>query len=257
MSKIVSRGMGFITRSLMMLDSAGFSLGKVARLRQMKKNGIYPSRFLLYDKKWIRDAHIRTVLDIGANVGEFTAIFAELFPEATIYAFEPLPDCYAALEKVASRYNKVRPLNVAVGAEESVCTMYKSSWAPASSIRKMDDLHKENYPHSAKSEPIEVSVRSLDRIFDHTRLEEGILVKIDVQGFEDEVIRGGLNVLKKASIIVIESSFKRLYHEEPMFNGIYSLLYPLGFEYKGSLKQSICKDDESFLQADCIFMKRN
>ena len=44
--------------------------------------------------------------------------------------------------------------------------------------------------------------------------------------------------------------------EEPLFHGVYSLLRSMGFEYKGSLKQSTDKNDESFLQADCIFIRR-
>ena len=88
-----------------------------------------------------------------------------------------------------------------------------------------------------------------------SELGDKILIKIDVQGFEKEVIIGGLNIFKIAKIIIIEVSFIELYADEPKFKGIYEILEPLGFSYMGSLKQSVNKKDGSYLQADCIFIK--
>ena len=78
---------------------------------------------------------------------------------------------------------------------------------------------------------------------------------MDVQGFEDEVIKGGTEIFQRTKVVVVECSFNELYEDEPKFHGIYSLLYSLGFEYQGSLKQSVKSDDDSYLQADCIFTK--
>ncbi|NQU87010.1 MAG: FkbM family methyltransferase [Mariniphaga sp.] len=203
------------------------------------------------------DSNINTVIDIGANIGEFTFIFSELFPNAYIYAFEPLPDCFNQLEKRTKNMRNIKIFNFALGSTEGELKLHKSSWHPASSFREMGDLHKQNYPHSSESDDLIVRIKKLDDIFKKESLTNNIFIKMDVQGFEDEVIKGGPNIFKNAKVVVVESSYQKLYDNEPLFDGIYSLLKPLGFEFRGSLKQSVSKSDESFLQADCIFIKRN
>ena len=123
--------------------------------------------------------------------------------------------------------------------------IHKSSWHPASSFREMSTIHKKNYPHSSEYEEIEVTIDILDNILQSESLNKNILIKMDVQGFEDEVIKGGVSIFKKARVVIVEVSFIELYKEEPLFHGIYSLLISMGFEYKGSLKQSMDKKDES------------
>ena len=146
---------------------------------------------------------------------------------------------------------------MALGSKEGLLDFYRSSWSPASSFREMSALHSENYPHSARSEAIKVCVHTLDKVLQDSDLEEDILIKMDVQGFEDEVIKGGVHTIKKAKVLIVECSLQITYEEEPMFHGIYTLMHSLGFEYRGSIKQSVRKDDESFLQADCVFIRKS
>ena len=150
----------------------------------------------------------------------------------------------------------ISTFNIGLGSKKCVQNIHQSSWHPASSFREMSAMHKTNYPHSANHEEIEVNIDTLDSILLPDSLEENILIKMDVQGFEDEVIKGGVSIFKKAKVIIVEVSFIELYKEEPLFHGIYLLLTSMGFEYKGSLKQSTDNNDESFLQADCIFIRR-
>lgn len=247
----------YVIRKLEYFSEIGLNLKNRRYAKHLRKVGINYSRYSLFNKKWLLDTDIRTVIDIGANVGEFTAIFAELFPDAQIYAFEPLPDCFEQLAKIAKQYQgRVKAFNIALGTQEGSFEFHRSAWAPASSFREMSDLHKKNYPHSAGSETVKVDVKTLDKVFENIDLKKNIFIKMDVQGFEDEVIKGGLEVIKKAKVLVIECSLQNTYEGEPMFDGIYNLVHSIGFEYAGSLKQSIRKDDQSFLQADCVFIRR-
>jgi len=256
MKKFLHRCLLYIIRKLEYFSQIGFDLKNIRQARHLRRVGIHYSRYTLFNKKWLVDSNIQTVIDIGASVGEFTAIFAELFPAARIYAFEPLKDDVDRLRIVAERYpGRVQVFNTALGAQNGSREFNRSSWAPASSFRAMTDLHKENYPHSAGSERLKVETKRLDDVLGDKDLDGNILVKIDVQGYEDEVIKGGPEVIKRARILVIECSLQNTYDGEPMFDGIYNLLRPLGFEYQGSLKQSIRRGDQSYLQADCIFIK--
>lgn len=256
MVDFLRKGLRYAIRKLEYIHETGFDYRKVTQARQLGKMGVHYSRFSVYNKKWLLNSNIRTVIDIGASVGEFTAIYAELFPDAQIYAFEPLPDCFEELKLIANNYERIEPYNIALGNKEGRLKFHRSSWVPASSFREMTDLHKKNYPHSAGSETVEVDVKTLDKVFENVHLDENILIKMDVQGFEDEVIKGGIETIKKAKVLVIECSLQTTYIGEPMFHGVYSLMHPLGFEYRGSIKQSVRKDDESFLQADCVFIRK-
>jgi len=254
---IFKRCIRYTINKLEYLYKTDLSIQEIKKARYLRKRlKVNYSRYSLFNKGWLKNCNIRTIIDIGANVGEFTAIFAELFPNARVYAFEPLPDCFEQLTKVAKQYQgRVKAFNIALGAQEGISKFHRSSWAPASSFREMSDLHKKNYQHSAGSESVSVQVQTLDDVFRDIDLEDNIFIKMDVQGFEDEVIKGGSEVIKRAKVLVIECSFQKVYEGEPMFDGIYDLLVAMGFEYRGSLKQSVRKDDQSFLQADCIFIK--
>jgi FkbM family methyltransferase len=256
MKEYFNKGIRYTIRQLEYLLSTGLAYKELRRRRYLQNLDVHYSRYLLFKKKWLINGDVKTVIDIGANVGEFTTIFAEVFPDARIYAFEPLPDCFAQLSKVARRYQgRVKEFDIALGAQQGSFEFHRSAWAPASSFREMNKLHKLNYPHSAGSKTVKVNLETLDKIFSNIDLKKNVFIKMDVQGFEDEVIKGGYDVINRAQILVIECSLQQTYVDEPMFDGIYQLLHPMGFEYRGALKQSIRNDDQSFLQADCIFIK--
>jgi len=254
---LFKRSLGYLIRKLSIFYNEGININNIIKRRRFKKNGINYQRYKFFDKKWLLQSKINTIIDIGANIGEFTLIFVELFPEAEIYAFEPLPDCYNRLETNTRYIPTIKTYNIGLGSKKSIQNIHKSSWHPASSFREMSNMHKRNYPHSADHEEIEVTIDTLDSILQPDSLNKNILIKMDVQGFEDEVIKGGVSIFKQAKVIIVEVSFIELYKEEPLFHGIYLLLASMGFEYKGSLKQSTDSNDESFLQADCIFINNS
>lgn len=223
----------------------------------LKREGIHYSRYEIFNKKWIKDLDIRNVLDIGANVGEFTLIFHHLFDSPVIHSFEPLPSCKEKLEEIARNKPNVTFHPYALGAKESTEVLHISSHAPSSSILTMGQRHKFDYPHSAGSSDIEIECKTLNDVMGKVKFDGNILIKIDVQGFERQVIEGGYNIFRAAKIVVLEMSIQELYDGESLFDDLYSILKSLGFTYQGSLKQSISKNDESFLQCDGVFINHN
>lgn len=255
MEKLHHKVIGYLVKHLTYFYDDGFSLKNFRTRIRFKKESINYNRYKLFDKKWLLDSNIHTIIDIGANVGEFTIIFAELFPDATVFAFEPLPNCYRQLQERTKNRNNIHCYNVGLGNEDGSMEIHESDWHPASSFREMDSLHKMNYPHSSGSKDLTVNIKRLDDVLEGEKLVDNIFIKMDVQGFEDEVIKGGNKIFSKAKVIIVEVSFEQLYKGEPLFHGLYSLLEPLGFKFAGNLKQSVNKKDGRFLQADCIFIK--
>lgn len=226
----------------------------------LKKKGIRWDHYCELNKKWVVDAGINTILDVGANVGDFAKTIREVLPDARIYSLEPLPDCFDTLKNVLPGDSNFKPLNIAAGSKKEVMQFYRSFHSPSSSFLKMEDIHKQAFPDSREgqiNEALDVNVDTLDNIFSAERIENNILVKIDVQGFEAEVIAGAKQILAKAKIVFIEMSFVGLYKNLPLFHDIYTKLYEMGFRYKGALAQMIHPDTGEVVQMDAIFVKES
>jgi FkbM family methyltransferase len=212
-------------------------------------------RYMRYRKRWLMDMNIQTVLDVGANIGEFSAIAASLFPMAKIYAFEPITDCVKSIKK--KQIPNLTIYQNALGNHNGDTKFYISSWNPSSSLKKMSELHKQNWPHTAENISTTVKARRLDSFETELNLKQEILIKVDIQGAEIEFIDGANNTLSKAKVIIIEAGYVQLYEDEGMFDGVYKRLKELGFSFRGVLKQSQSKTDDSYLQADFVFIKGN
>jgi FkbM family methyltransferase len=205
--------------------------------------------------EWLRPYNIRTILDIGANIGYFSATFHKILPQAAIYAFEPLADCYKQLLKRMKKVPQFHAFNYALGDADSDAKIYHSEFSQSSSLLRMEELHKQAFPHTKKLTSEVVSVVRLDEISRDLDLIDNILIKIDVQGYENKVIAGGRQTFSRAKVLIVETSFQTLYREQVLFDAIYDLLKSLGFCYMGNLGQLKDPRNGSVLQADSIFVR--
>ena len=238
---------------------------KIARLAQFMENpellrlrrkGISINTFLKLNQPWLIKTNINTVFDIGASTGRYARIIHEVLPAAYIYSFEPLKDCYEELQERMQKVRNFSAFNVALGDDEGEIEFHRNEYSASSSILPMADLHKQNFPFTAQHTTIKVKSARLDDIARDLEIKDNLLIKIDVQGFEDKVIAGGRNTIKRATILIIETSFQTLYVGQPLFEDIYDSLKEY-FRYLGSLNQAVSSIDGSILYADCIFIRKN
>jgi FkbM family methyltransferase len=204
---------------------------------------------------WLRDIGIKTVFDIGANTGQFAHYIRTIFPYATLYCFEPLLDCYQQLANDFQHHKHFQAFNVALGTESGEVEIHRSSYSPSSSLLPMTDLHKENFPHTRDSVTEKVRLAKLDDLANDLHITRPMLLKVDVQGFEQQVLVGGPNVISQADVIIIELSFEPLYEGQSLFNDLYQMLVRMGFQYRGNQDQLISAKDGRVLQADGIFVR--
>jgi FkbM family methyltransferase len=220
--------------------------------------GIKYDHYCELNKGWIKKAGINTVMDVGANVGDFAKIVREVLPDVNIYSLEPLPDCFEKMKNVLPGDKRFFPINIAAGSKEDTLKFYRSFHSPSSSFLQMENVHKEAFPQSKdgqNAEALNVKVNTLDNIFSDKNIEQNILLKIDVQGFESEVIDGAKNILSQTSIILIEMSFVKLYKDLPLFHEIYTKLYNHGFKFRGNLAQMLHPVTGEVVQVDAIFVR--
>ena len=209
-------------------------------------------------QKWnfLKKIQIKTIIDVGANEGQFVSEILNVFPLVEIYSFEPLSDCYEKLTSNFRNNKKVHTYNFALGEQDGEITFSRSNASPSSSILKMGDLHKKLYPLTANVVEEKVKIKRLDDVLRSITLKDYVLLKIDVQGAEEKVIKGGVGVLKNVNMIITEVSYATLYESQPLFKDIMTLLENHNFIYIGIMEQFHSPLTNAPLFADAIFVKK-
>ncbi|XWK85981.1 MAG: FkbM family methyltransferase [Phormidium sp.] len=234
-----------------LLRLVGLKLSRMPTEEQIKQAAEEEARKNL----WLQNIEIKTVLDIGANTGQFVSYIRDILPDARIYSFEPLADCYKELIANFGNQPNFEGFNLALGNQTGRVEIHRNEFSPSSSLLNMAPLHKEAFPYTQKEVIQPVNIAKLDEFVANLNLEKPILIKIDVQGFENEVIMGGINTLVQAEVLIIELSLEPLYEGQMLFDEIYQKLVSLRFVYRGNIGQIINPQDGRILQVDAIFRK--
>ena len=85
---------------------------------------------------------------------------------------------------------------------------------------------------------ITIRTDTLDNFFKDKKIKGNILLKIDTQGSELLILRGGKSLLKKISVIHLETSFEEFYNKQFLFSDIYNFLTSYGFIYYGENREA-------------------
>jgi FkbM family methyltransferase len=223
------------------------------RLLPLMREGVHPEIYQRMNGAWLHGAGIRTVLDIGANTGQFSRTMHALLPNATVYAFEPQADTFQALTASFGGSPKLIALHTAVGDHIGETEFHQSTFAQSSSVLPMTELHKDAFPWASESAITRVPISTLDALTEGLALKGEILVKIDVQGFEDRVLQGGESTIRRSRFVLIETAYEQLYEGEATFDAVFRRMNELGFKFAGNLDQVRNPDTGLPLYADALF----
>ena len=205
----------------------------------------------------LRGIPIRTVIDVGANEGQFAKHILGFFPSARIYSFEPVPDAYARLVAWSSaRSGQIVPLGVALGDAEGEVEMFQhTTHTPSSSLLRTNGTHEAIWPLTAEQKSIRVRLTTLDEALRGREIIPDLLIKLDVQGYEDRVIRGGTEMFRKARACILEVCLDGLYDGQASFKDLLISLDALGLDYAGAIDQ-VCAADGHVIYFDALFLRR-
>jgi FkbM family methyltransferase len=226
------------------------------RLLWWRSQGVILGLYQELNKPWLVDLRPQTVLDIGANIGRFAITARKLFPTAHIYSFEPLADCLAEAKRTMRGDRKFTGINVALGTSRGQAVFQRNSVSPSSSFLKVTNIHTNAFPGTGLTTDVTITVDLLDHVVADLSLELPMIVKIDVQGFEDQVLSGGQRTIERTSVLIVETSFETLYEGQALFGDIYERLRDWGFDFRGNLDYAHAPGDGRVLQADSVFVKK-
>lgn len=124
------------------------------------------------------------VWDVGANVGTYTRKFSNWAGDTgLVYAFEPVPECFSKLQDVSAQRKNIRAFNIALADIEGSLPMKTAA-------DRLGTTHALATGAARDSTVILVDVFTGDEVRRRERLKVPNVVKIDVEGFEEEVLLG-------------------------------------------------------------------
>ena len=228
------------------LNGLTFAEGRAA-----VRSGVLPT---LEHQAILRALQPSLVVDVGANRGQFSLDVRRAVPSAQVIAFEPLgpeADIYASIFPNAATHSLHR---VALGAVDGSASLHVSAARDRSSLLPIGDRQREVFPGTEEVSIEVVEVRTLDDFIDEFRSGHPALLKIDVQGAELDVVRGGPESLRLFRWIYLEMSFIELYDGQPLADALIEELRTRGFELCGVSSPSISGGVP--VQVDALFERR-
>ena len=200
---------------------------------------------------------IDLILDVGANSGQFSKVVSNLYPNAQIETFEPLPDLYAKIRKQFETNKNVTIHNVALGNEIGSIKFNKNKYGHISSILDISEENK-HYPKEKNDlNQIEVAIKTLDSYAFLSNKPKSIsLLKLDVQGYELEVLKGGEKTIEHLDYIVIEANLEELYVNQPSFTEINAYLNSKNFEVDGMLDFNLGNNNK-YIEIDIVYKNKH
>ncbi|MFY7670608.1 FkbM family methyltransferase [Tenacibaculum sp. MEBiC06402] len=217
---------------------------------------IHPTQDLRRRLKLFNHFGITKILDVGANAGQYAQENFKLGFKGHIISFEPLKNVYQELEKKVIKSRNWNSFNYALGDENKEIEINVSENTFSSSILEILPSHVESAPNSKFIKKEDIIVKKLDDIYeDLVEEKEVVLLKIDVQGFEKQVLEGAIESLKKIKGIQVEMSVEELYQGEMIFSEMISYLNEKGFSLHSLENGFYNENTGKLLQVDGIFFR--
>ncbi|OBI22854.1 FkbM family methyltransferase [Mycobacterium sp. E2497] len=206
----------------------------------------------------LQSRRVNTVFDVGANSGQYAAGLRAAGFEGRIISFEPLSGPFSVLERAASGDPLWDCRQCALGDHDGTIEMNVAGNAGASSsVLPMLKSHRDVYPQANYVGTEDVAICRLDSVAP-ALLGPGdvAFLKIDVQGFEKQVIAGGESTVNRhCAGVQLELTFVPLYEGGMLAQEALDLVQSLGLTLRGYLPFFIDVRDGRVLQADGVFLR--
>lgn len=203
----------------------------INRLRHLKEKGFTP----------------QTILDCGAYQGEWTNMAKEVFPDANVLMIEAQPEKRVFLEQIKANHKFVDYIITALGPENGEGLPFYFMETGSSFLEEQSDMPRKI---------INLPMRTVDSLMKEKGISEVSLLKLDVQGYELEVLKGAIDTLSKIAVIFMEVSFLPYNKSAPLFREVVCFMADQGFLVYDIASVYRWKDG-TLLQADIVFVHEN
>lgn len=171
----------------------------------------------------------KVIFDCGANVGFVTYQFHKRFKSSSIYSFEPNPSVFKILKKSTKSNKNVHVFNKGVGNEDILLSFYKNNNTGTSSFLEPNDFHKAHL--ARKFQKIEIPTISINQFCKEQFIDKIDILKLDIEGFELNALKGCEEMLVKNKIdfIYTEVNLIPTYEGQCLIEEVISFLRRLNY----------------------------
>jgi FkbM family methyltransferase len=202
----------------------------------------------------LRGENFQTIIDIGANRGQFALIAHELFPAAKIVSFEPLRNPANVFRRVFAFVPGIVLHEIAIGPAEENRIIHISSSDDSSSLLPISNLQNKLFPGTSEKTTSVIQAKPLDSVIGANEISSCSFLKMDVQGYEIEALAGCKSLLPSFKYLYIECSFVELYIGQALAHEVISFLVQFNFVLKGIYNLHYDKNGLA-IQADFLFAR--
>lgn len=185
------------------------------------------------------------IFDVGAYRGDFARICKTIWPTARVACFEPQQSILPELRRYALETPQTEVFDYLLGAEEKTeVTFYEAETASSVLLEKNGPIHPTT----------KYKMRTVQSVIESNTNRAPDLLKLDVQGFELEVLKGTYKYLEEIRVILIELNFLDLHEQVPLMAEVTAWLAERGwvaFDICGLTRRPL---DDALWQADFLFV---
>jgi FkbM family methyltransferase len=198
----------------------------------------------------LRHVTFGTVIDGGANVGDYTAKMRERMPAAEIHTFEPNPDLYGNLHARFASDARITCYDRAISNADGAVFFRVTEDHFSSSL-----LEQTEKPSTLQEKAVEVQAIKLDSWLRDRQIARPALLKLDVEGNELAALQGAERLLDQIDYIELEVTFMDVRKDQPQLRDILNFLHDRGFRLIDILPGILDPKTGSAVWADAIFKR--
>lgn len=202
----------------------------------------------------LRSLRLAGLVDVGANVGQFSALARALHPGLQIHAFEPLDEPARRFQRLFGQDAAAHLHRCAAGEAPGEALIHVSARPDSSSLLPISQRQSELFPGTEEVAVRSIGVVRADDVIDAAGLPQPLLVKLDVQGFELAALKGMPAILARADYVYAEVSFLPLYEGQPLADEVIAWLSERSFRLAGMYNMSYASSGEA-VQGDALFRR--
>lgn len=195
---------------------------------------------------------LKMVVDIGANRGQFALAARRWSPQARVVSFEPLAGPADIFCREFEGDNQVVLHRTAIGPTSMKHQMHISARDDSSSLLPISSAQTAMFPGTGEVAITEVRVGPLNEFVVAEDVSAPAILKLDVQGFELDALRGCESLLHRFAWVYVECSFAELYEGQALAHEVIDWLHERGFVLSGVYNISYDREGKA-VQADFLF----
>lgn len=234
------------------LSKFGFEVHGTGYLQSIEKSDFKKDIFIT--QKELSGSKTKVIFDVGANRGNVSVKYADTFPVAEIFSFEPFEKAFQILASKTEHIPRIQTFQIGIAEYSGSKTFYENVNMDTNSTYEPDKMGLSSDQQVKNLSVSSIHVTTLDEFSLKHSIQRIDILKMDIQGGELNALKGASNLLRNQAIglIFMETYFREQYKQQPLFHDVSKFLHDYGYYVQDFYEPIYGK--RSLAWCDVIFM---